>query len=97
MKTITMLRSMGAAALALAALGTMSVAPAQDFSTRRTWVRGAHEQADGSLVDVQIRVDGRDTPLYFRPVRTTGTTSRRSRDATTRWCSRTTAHAGSAC
>jgi hypothetical protein len=67
MKTITMLRSMGAAALALAALGTMSVAPAQDFSTRRTWVRGAHEQADGSLVDVQIRVDGRDTPLYFRP------------------------------
>src|SRR5262249_51944671 len=27
----------------------------------------AHMSVDGSLVDVMMRVDGRDAPLYFRP------------------------------
>jgi hypothetical protein len=50
------------AALALAALA-LAPRPATAYPTRFEYA------ADGQLVDVQVRVEGRSAPLYFAPVR----------------------------
>jgi len=65
----TQLRPAASAAFVLALL--IAAAPgarAENLQSRdASRTSRAHLAADGSLVDVQVKVEGRDAPLYFRP------------------------------
>jgi hypothetical protein len=57
------------AALVLALLGGVTLtAQAEDYELRgRSRFSGSHGVANGNLVDVQVQVEGRTAPFYFRP------------------------------
>lgn len=70
MKTARRLvRPASSAVLAIALLATAgSVVQADDIRSRNSSRSSrTHLVADGSLVDVQVKVEGRSAPLYFRP------------------------------
>src|SRR5437016_8959731 len=65
--TNSMLRPASASLLAL-----VLIAGATPRADARSWYpfpsdSRVHSTADGNLVDVQVKVDGRTAPLYFRP------------------------------
>lgn len=53
--------------LALTASVAVAAGASADFETQRVRTSRSHWNADGSLVDVQVRVQGETVPLYFRP------------------------------
>ena len=66
--TTATLRHTSAALLALAlAAGVAVRAEARSWHPITIDDTRAHTTADGNLVDVQVRFDGRTAPLYFRP------------------------------
>lgn len=73
MNTANRIRSTRTAALAILLVATAAVsAQADEFEyprTRSIATSDSHRAADGQLVDVQLRVQGQTTPLYFKPGR----------------------------
>lgn len=53
--------------LALTASVALAAGASADYETQRVRTSRSHWNADGSLVDVQVRVQGETVPLYFRP------------------------------
>ncbi len=53
--------------LALTASLVLVAGASADYETQRVRTSRSHWNADGSLVDVQVRVEGETVPLYFRP------------------------------
>ncbi len=53
--------------LALAAGVALAATAAADSETSRFRSSRSHWNADGNLIDVQVRVEGEAAPLYFRP------------------------------
>jgi len=56
-----------AGVLALTASLALAASVSADIQTERVRTSRSHWNADGSLVDVQVRVEGETVPLYFRP------------------------------
>ncbi len=56
-----------AGVLALTASLALASGASADIETQRLRTSRSHWNADGSLVDVQVRVEGETVPLYFRP------------------------------
>jgi len=56
-----------AGVLALTVSLALAASACADIETQRLRVSRSHWNADGSLIDVQVRVQGETVPFYFRP------------------------------
>jgi hypothetical protein len=69
MTTATHRITRSAAIAALLLTGVLGAAQADDYRTLPARASRPHFQADGNLVDVGIRVDGQNAPMFWKPGR----------------------------
>jgi hypothetical protein len=67
MKTALSIRPAATAALTLALLAGLSAVSAADLDANGARTTRPHLVVDGNLIDVQVKVEGKSAPLYFRP------------------------------